>query len=204
MYFPHAQAGRSAYYTPSEMTLVIRTTGDPRALVTPVRAAISRLDASVALSRVETMDDVIAASVASRRFSTQLLALFAGLALALSAIGIYGVISYGVNERRFELGLRMALGAQRGDVLGLVLREGIALAGVGTAVGVAGAWALVKISVALRLIPAPDTLLVRTSLADPATIIAVIALLLAVTVLASWVPARRATRLDPGATLRDG
>jgi putative ABC transport system permease protein len=141
------------------------------------------------------MTEVVDASVASRRFSTQLLTLFAVLALVLAAIGIYGVIAYSVSQRSFEIALRMALGAQRGQVLGLVVREGMWLAITGLVAGLAGSIALLRLA---------RSLLVDVSLADPLTWLVVSITLALVAAVASFVPARRALTLEPTVALRNG
>jgi putative ABC transport system permease protein len=193
MYFPHAQAGKSAYYTPTTMTLVVKTAGDAQALAGPIRQVVRALDPSVPVSRVQTMERVVAASVANRRFSTLLLAGFALLALILGAVGIYGVLSFDVSQRTFEIGLRLALGAQPGQVLGLMLQRGVVLAGIGLAIGLAGAVALTRLIASL---------LVGVTGTDPLTMAGVTMVLGAAALLASYLPARRATRLDPLLALR--
>ncbi|HYV98985.1 MAG TPA: ABC transporter permease [Gemmatimonadaceae bacterium] len=192
-YFPYAQSDQTVYNAPSRMSLVVRGTGDASLLTAPVRAIMHDLDPAVPLARVQSMESLVSASVASRRFSTQLLALFALLAVVLAAIGIYGVVSYSVSQRTFEIGLRMALGAESAAVLKLVLREGIALAFVGLAIG--GAVAIVIMGFA-------RSLLVQVSIADPVTLAAVALLLTATAGFASYLPARRAMRLEPTRALR--
>jgi predicted permease len=193
MYFPHAQSGLSAYYWPTDMNLVIRTQGDPLSIVSAVRRIIRELEPAAPLARIQTMDDVVAASVSSRLFSTQLLAGFAVLALLLAGIGIYGVISYGVTQRRFEIGLRIALGAQRGGVLRLIVGEGVRLAAAGLAIGIAGAFAVTR---SMR------AMFVGVGSGDPRTLLAVIVAIGIVAMLASWLPARRATVVDPIGAMR--
>ena len=139
------------------------------------------------------MDQVLAESVAVPRFRTLLLGIFATLALALASVGTYGVISYSVSRRTHEIGLRMALGAQRSDVMTLVIRQGMMLALIGVVIGLAGSFALT------RLI---ESLLFEVSATDLATFVGVAALLIAVALLACWIPARRASRVDPMAALR--
>jgi putative ABC transport system permease protein len=195
MYFPHAQAAQSAYYAPTTMSVVVRTSGDPAALAGPMRKIVRELDPTASVARLETMHEVVAASVASRRFSTELLLLFAALAMGLSAIGIYGVMSYSVSQRSFELGLRMALGAQAPQVLLLVVGEGMLLALGGLAVGLVGALGVAQLERAM---------FVDVGIADPFTIGSVALALMGVAGLACYVPARRATRLDPVAALRGG
>lgn len=193
MYFPHAQAGRSAYYTPAAMNLVIRTSGDPAALTTPVRDIVRQLSATTPVSRVQTMEEVVASSVASRRFSTLLLAGFAALALLLSGIGIYGVIAYDVSQRTYEIGLRMALGARSGQVAGMMLGRGVRLVAMGLAIGVLGSLAVTGVL---------QSLLVGVHRMDPITIAGVVAILGVVAASAAYLPARRASAVDPMVALR--
>jgi predicted permease len=195
MYFPHAQSALSVYYAPSTMSLVVKSAGDETVLTAPIRALVRTIDPTVPLARVQSMESVVASSVASRRFSTQLLALFAALALVLAAIGIYGVISYSVSQRTFEIGLRMALGAQSSQVLRLVIREGLVLAGAGLLAGGVGAVLIMRLA---------QSMLVHVSVADPLTLVTVTLALGLVAALASYIPARRAMRLEPTLTLRNG
>jgi ABC-type antimicrobial peptide transport system permease subunit len=193
MFFPHAQADLSAYYAPPDMTLVIKTAGNPVALAAAVRAIVRQLEPAASLARVQSMQKVVSASVATRRFCTQLLAGFAGLALVLAGIGIYGIISYGVTERSFEIGLRIALGAPPGRVLWLVVAECVRLAGIGLALGTFGA------ALASRLMRA---LFVDVTPSDPATLVAVTIIIVLVSLVASWVPGRRAMTIDPMRAMR--
>jgi predicted permease len=193
MYFPHAQSARSAYFAPRAMAVLLRTTGDPARLAPAVRAAVRALEPAAPVSEVRTLEAVVATSVASRRFSTTLLAAFAALALLLAGIGTYGVISYGVSQRAFELGVRMALGAERGTVLRLVVTEGLRMCAAGLAVGLAGS---VLVARAIR------AMLVGVSPVDLPTLGGVCVVLLGVAVLASLVPARRAMGVDPTEALR--
>jgi len=193
MYFPHAQAGRSAYYTPAAMNLVIKADGDPTTLAGPVRQVVHRLSASTPVSQVRTMDEVVAASVASRRFSTELLGGFAALALLLAGIGIYGVIAYDVSQRTYEIGLRMALGAQSGQVAGMMLGRGVRMVALGLILGVAGSLGVTGV---LR------SLLVDVSRLDPVTIGGVVVVLAVVAAGAAYLPARRASAVDPMVALR--
>jgi putative ABC transport system permease protein len=193
MYFPHAQAGRSAYYTPSAMNLVIKADGDPTALAGPVRQVVHQLSASTPVSQVQTMDAVVAASVASRRFSTELLAGFAALALLLAGIGIYGVIAYDVSQRTYEIGLRMALGAQSGQVASMMLGRGVRMVALGLILGVVGSLGVTGV---LR------SLLVGVSRMDPLTIGGVVVVLAVVAAGAAYLPARRASAVDPMVALR--
>ncbi|HET7566073.1 MAG TPA: ABC transporter permease [Gemmatimonadaceae bacterium] len=195
MFFPYAQAGKSAYYTPFTMSLVVRTAGDPFAVAGAVRAAVKALDPNVPISSVQSMDQVVAASIAGRHFSTMLLGAFAALALVLAGIGIYGVIAYGVSQRRYEIGLRMALGAQRGSVLALVMMQGMRLTLIGLAIGVVGALA---ISRALR------SLLVGVTPIDLPTLGVAAVALVGIAAIACVLPARRAMAVMPTDALRGG
>jgi putative ABC transport system permease protein len=187
LYRPSLQSG------PGFSVLAIRGAGDPERLTRAVRAAVRSLDPALPLSQVRTMDDRLAAAVGPRRFSMLLLAVFAGIALLLAAVGIYGVISFDVTRRTQEMGVRMALGAERGSVVRLVLRQGLRPALVGVAVGVAGALALTRL---LR------SQLYGVAATDPVTFAVVIGLLLGIAALATLLPARRATRVDPMVALR--
>jgi putative ABC transport system permease protein len=175
------------------MTLVIRTTGDPAEMAPAVRREIAAIDPEQPVADVRTMTQVMADTVARARFNTLLLAVFAGLATLLAAVGIFGVMSYSVQLRTREIGLRMALGAQPGRVLLLVLRQGLLLTLVGIGVGLAGALALSRVM---------SGLLYGVTASDPATFVAIVALLGFVSLVACYIPARRATRIDPMITLR--
>jgi predicted permease len=175
------------------VAVVLRTHGDPAAVVGSVRSAVAELDPGDVVYNVETMNDVIASSFAARRLTMVLLALFAGLALALACVGIYGVISYLVGQRTHEIGVRMALGAQPRDVLQLVLGEGTKMALAGTTVGVAAAIALTRLM---------SSQLFGVSAHDPLTFAGVALLLMVVAVVACCVPALRATQVDPMVALR--
>jgi ABC-type antimicrobial peptide transport system permease subunit len=175
------------------MTLVVKAEGEPRALVAPIRAALRRIDPNVPIANVRTMEEVVKTSKAAPRLAGGLLALFAGLALALAAVGVYGVLSYAVSERTSEIGVRMALGAEPGQVLGLVLRDGLRLALVGVGLGVLLALGVTRVM---------RSFLHDVSPADPATFAAVAGLLALVAAAATALPARRATRIDPAHALR--
>ncbi len=176
-----------------EMTLVVRAEGDPRALAGAVRAQLRALDAGVPVYDVKTMRDVVYESLARERFVMLLMGLFAALALALAAVGIYGVVSYATAQRTHEIGLRMALGAQARDVLRLTIGQGLSpvLAGVGF--GLLAALGLTRLM---------SSLLYGVSASDPLTFAAVALLLTVVSLLACYIPARRATRVDPLTALR--
>jgi putative ABC transport system permease protein len=174
-------------------SLVARTTTDPRGLERAVRAAFLAVDPTQPVSEVRPLDDYLASSLAERRFTLALLALFGGLALTLAAVGIYGVVSFAVTSRTREMGIRMALGAERRDVLAMVLRQAGVLAGAGLAAGCAASLALTRFMAALLFE-------VRTT--DVATLAAIAALLAAVALGASYLPARRAASVDPNLALR--
>jgi predicted permease len=166
---------------------------NPTALAGPVRQIVHQLNAMTPVSKVQTMEAVVAASVASRRFSTELLAGFAALALLLAGIGIYGVIAYDVSQRTYEIGLRMALGAQSGQVAGMMLGRGVRMVALGLVLGVAGS---------LAVTGALKSLLVDVSRLDPVTIGGVVVVLAVVAAGAAYLPARRASAVDPMVALR--
>jgi predicted permease len=175
------------------VAVVLRTAGDPTASMNLVRRSVGEMDSRDVIYGVQTMDEVIASSFAARRLSMILLGIFAALALLLSCVGIYGVTSYVVGQRSAEIGLRMALGAQPGDVMLLVLGEGLRMALVGVMVGLVGAFGLTRLM---------ESQLVGVTARDPLTFIAVGILLTLVSLLACYVPARRAVRVDPLWALR--
>jgi len=176
-----------------DVTVVARTTGDVAGFATTLRAAVAELDRSAPVTDIRTMSDIVSASLARSRFTVVLLTAFALVALALAAVGIYGVVSFVVLQRTRELGVRMALGATPRNVLGLVLGRGVALAATGVAVGVATAL------VATRLLAG---LLYGVSATDALTFVAAPMLLFGVTMAATWIPARRAVHGDPLIALR--
>jgi putative ABC transport system permease protein len=192
LYVPARQPLFSSW-TVRPMFVVVRTAAAPLAVAPQVRVDIVRIDRDQPISDVKTMDERIDRSLATRRFNTLLLALFAALALALAGVGIYGVVAYSVTERTREIGVRVALGAQRRDVIAMVMRQGIRATLVGTAIGLVGARA------ATRAIAA---LLFGIGAADPATFVAIPLLLTAIALVACYVPARRATHVDPLQALR--
>lgn len=175
------------------VAVVLRTQGDPAAVMDPVRSAVREMDPREIIYSVQTLDDVIAGSLAARRLSMILLAAFAALALVLSCVGIYGVISYVVGQRTQEIGVRMALGAQPGDVMRLVLGQGVRMALIGVAIGIAAALGLTRLMA---------NQLFGVTAHDPLTFIAVAILLALVALLACYLPARRAMRVDPIIALR--
>jgi putative ABC transport system permease protein len=177
----------------SWLVLVVRTTRDPVTLADAIRKAAQSVDRDVPIFQVRTMDDVLSGTLAQPRVYTLLLGFFAALALALAAVGLYGVVSYTVTQRMHEMGIRMALGAERGDVVRLVLRQGLSLTLIGTAIGLAGALALTQLLT--KTIPGLQP-------GEPITLSAVSALLIGVALLASYLPARRGSQVDPVVTLR--
>ena len=187
MYVPFAQ--RSWPF----MRIVARTKSDPSLVVGPIREALKGIDKDQPIDKVTTMSSVVSRSIGARRFYMQLLGMFAALAFILAAVGIYGVVSYSVAQRTREIGIRVALGAQSRDVLGLVVKEALRLTVLGVILGLAGAFAATRI---LR------SLLFEVTPTDPATFICLSLLLTLVALLASYIPARRATKVDPLLALR--
>jgi len=175
------------------MTLFVRTRLDPEVMTASIRQTVASLDRDVPLYAIQTMDDYVGQATEQPRLNMTLLALFAALALVLASLGIYGVLSYIVGRRTHEIGIRLALGATRGDVLRLVVGHGMTLALAGIAIGLAAAWAITQV---LR------GLLFGVSPHDPATFAAIAALLAAIALVASYLPGRRATRVNPVDTLR--
>jgi putative ABC transport system permease protein len=182
--------GRNPYGT---MTVTVRTSGDARGIVSSVVGLVRQLDPQLAVANVRTMEEVVSDSVAQRRLTMLLLTIFAGAALLLAAVGIYGVIAYGVTQRTQEIGIRMALGAQRGAVLGMIVRQAVVLVVAGIVTGAAGALLLTRLM---------EGLLFQVKPYDPVTFAVVSGVLAAVAVLASYIPGRRATRVDPVIALR--
>jgi putative ABC transport system permease protein len=187
IYIPHAQL-------PTEtLDAVVRTSVSPLSLVSSARSVVHELDSELPVARIRTLDDVVARSISEPRFYMLLLGAFAGVALLLAALGIFGVMSYAVVERSREIGIRLALGALPADVLDAVLRKALLLTLAGVGAGLAGAIALSR---------ALAHLLFNLSPTDPTTLVETAALLTAVALLASYLPARQATRVDPLIALR--
>jgi putative ABC transport system permease protein len=176
-----------------EMTIAVRATSDPLALAGAVRRELAAIDPDQPISNLTTMSQLLAASVSRTRFNFLAFSLFAVIALALAAVGIYGVIAYSVSHRTHEIGVRLALGAQAADVLRLIIREGMGLVLAGVGIGLAGALALTRLM---------KTLLFDVSATDPLTFTVIALLLTFVALLACWIPARRATKVDPIIALR--
>lgn len=192
-YRPYGQFHRSTGFPARNLTLVVRAAGDPTVLANPIRSHVRTLDPQVPVAAIRTLEDVVNTSIATPRLTGSVLVLFAGLALLLAGIGIYGVLSYVVNQRRQELGIRLAIGAAQGQVLGLVLRSGVGLALIGVGLGLA---------VALLASPLLSPLLHGITPYDPWTFVVVPAVLLVVALVASVLPAWRASRVDPLTALR--
>jgi putative ABC transport system permease protein len=188
VYLPYAQSPRA------RLMLFVRTAGDPMAIIPAVRRTITELAPGVPLFEIRTMETRIADAMAYARFSTMLLGLFAAVALALATMGAYGVISFAVSQRTREIGIRVAIGATRTDVVRLIVGQGVSLVAAGAVVGVIAALATTKVLVAMLYDVAPS---------DPVTFMAIVAILVAAVVVASWIPARRAASVQPTEALRE-
>jgi putative ABC transport system permease protein len=187
MYFPYAQLPLRS------MNLVVRAASDPESLAEPLRRAVSEIDPQMALADVRPLEEVISATVESPRVTSALFGVFALSALALAAIGLYGVLSYSVGSRVREIGIRMALGARRGDVLRQTVGQGVLLLGLGAAIGLGVAFALSRLLASILFGVSPT---------DPWLFLGAFAVLAAVAILACYLPARRAARVDPIVVLR--
>jgi putative ABC transport system permease protein len=187
MYMPHLQSPSAV------MTMLVRTTGEPLRIAGSVREQVRAIDKDVPVTHIQTMEQIFSASVAQQRFSMLIVGLFAGLALILATVGIYGVMAYSVTQRSHEIGVRMALGAGTSQVLKLILKDGMVLALLGVAIGLAGAFALTRLM---------TTLLFEVTPTDAMTLIVVPLILLGVALFACYIPARRATKVDPLVALR--
>ncbi len=183
MYFSHGQLKELA-----ANSLVVRTSVEPMSLATSVRNAIWAVDKDQPVANIDTMDHIVSEAIARQRFSMLLLGVFAGLALVLAAVGIYGVMSYSVAQRRHEIGIRIALGAQRADVLRMTMKQGLKLVALGLLIGLASAFVLTRVMASL---------LFGISATDPATFASICVVLLGVAALANYIPALRATKIDP-------
>jgi putative ABC transport system permease protein len=183
IYIPHTQEASWNF-----MGLVIRTAGDPSAFANTLRREVQAIDKDQPIYNLRTFDDVVMNSLGTRRVSMQLFTVFACAALLLAAVGIYGVMAYSVTQRTQEIGIRMALGAQKGDVLRMIVRQGMTLTIIGVGVGLLGAFALTRVIA---------NLLFGVGASDPATFVAISFLLVGVAFIACYLPARRAAKLDP-------
>ena len=188
VYYPHAQ------WTSNRMFLVARTAQEPASLAQAIKQEVHAVERNAPVYGEETMEQRIYESLARQRFSTTMLAVFAGFAMLLGGVGIYGVMSYLVTQGTHDLGVRIALGASRGSILRLVVRQGMSLAGFGILGGLAGAFILTRVMSAM---------LFQVSATDLATFGAVAVFVAIVALAASYVPAWRATRVDPLIALRD-
>jgi putative ABC transport system permease protein len=191
MFLPYQQLPDMLWNMPRD--LIVRVTGDPMSVAAAARQAIWSVDPGQPVSNIRTMDEILAEEVAQRRIGMTLLAAFAALALALASLGIYGVLSYSVAQRTQEIGVRMALGAGRKEVLRIVLADGMRLATAGVVIGLGVSLALTRLMAGL---------LFGVSASDPLTLAGVTLLLITVALVACFIPARRATKVDPMAVLR--
>ena len=195
MYLPEAQVPQGMMELARQLiplAWAVRGHGDPMALSAAVERQIQAVDAAMTVSRVQPMEKVLASTMARQNFNMLLLTIFAAIALLLAAIGIYGVMSYSVEQRTQEIGIRMALGSSRADVLKLMLGAGLKLAGMGVAIGLALAYLLTRFLASL---------LFSVKAGDPWTLAAVAAILALVALIATYIPARRAAATDPGQAL---
>jgi putative ABC transport system permease protein len=194
VYTLHEQELASKFANPSgTMSLAVRTKTDPTSLIGAIRREVLELDREQPIDAVATMDQLLSTSLSQARFSTLLLAIFAGVALVLAAVGIYGVMAYTVAQRTHEIGIRMALGAQPNNVLSLIMRQGLLLAFAGTAIGLAAALGLTRVM---------TSLLYEVSPTDPVTFATDALILTGISLIASFIPARRAMKVDPLVALR--
>jgi len=175
------------------MTVIIKAAGDPNQLIAAVRQQVKALDPDQPIYSVRTMDDIRAESVAPERLNLTLLSIFAGIALVLAVVGIYGVMSYTVTQRTHEIGIRMAIGAQPRDVFRMVIGQGMMLALIGVVCGLIGAFGLTRLMASMLFGIEPT---------DPMTFAAIAVLLTGVALVACYVPGRRATKVDPVVSLR--
>ena len=182
-----------AQFPQQSMGLMVRAAAAPASLTAPVRSAIRDLDRDLPVYSVQTMEDRVASSVGRQRFYATLIAIFAAVALVLAAVGLYGVIAYAVSQRTHELGVRVALGATSDRISGMVIREGFVLTALGVGIGIVGSLAAGQVV---------STLLYGVSARDPLTLVGVVVVLALVSTLASWLPARRAARVDPLVAMR--
>jgi ABC-type lipoprotein release transport system permease subunit len=196
MYIPQSQVPQGLTSLANNvlpLSWAVRTAGDPVAMRPVIEREVHAIDAQMPISRVRTMEQVITQAIAGQNFSMTLLTIFSGIALLLAAIGIYGLMAYSVEQRTQEIGIRMALGAGKNDMLKLVLAQGMKLAGIGVVVGLAVAYGTTRLLASL---------LFGVKASDPSTFAVVAAILAAVALLATYVPARKAMRVEPLEALR--
>jgi predicted permease len=194
LYFLNAQWPTALQASPRNMNVVMRTSLGPELLAPHIRRTVQGMDPALPVINLRSMEDVFAEAMSRPRFLAQLLGVFAGLALLLASIGTYGILSYSVSERRREIGIHMALGASRGNVLTMILAQGLRLTVVGLVVGLAAAFGLTRLLRAQLFNVTPS---------DPATLTGVAAFIALVALAACYLPASRATRVDPMVVLRD-
>jgi putative ABC transport system permease protein len=194
IYIPIEQMSDKGFnYFVRSLNFAVKTEGDPLKLAGDIQTIAADIDSGQPLYEIQTMDKVVSNSVAEPRFNTLLFGIFGALALVLAAVGIYGVMAYSVAQRIKEIGIRMALGARRSDIFGLIISRGLILALVGIGAGVAGAISLTRYL---------ETLMFEIKGTDPVTFVSVGLLMTAVAILACYLPARRAAKVDPMITLR--
>ena len=186
-YFPFWQLPNT------EMTVILKASGDPDQLISSVREQVRRVDPEQPIWNIRTMDQIRDESVAPERLNLTLFSIFAGIALLLAIVGIYGVMSYTVTQRTHEIGIRMSIGAQQRDVFKMVLGQGMMLALIGIAIGLVGAFALTRLMAAM---------LFSITATDPATFAGIAILLTTVALIACYLPGRRATKVDPAVSLK--
>jgi predicted permease len=192
VYVPLAQAPRPPYEGRA-MTFIVRTPGNPTSITASARAAVASIDAGLPLANVRPMSEIVSAASGQPRFTTLVMSFFAGIAFFLAALGLYGILAYSVEQRVREIGVRVALGADKREIFRLIIGDGMRLALVGAAVGVPSALALTRLM---------SGMLSGVTSADPVTYIVVVGMLVISALLASYLPARRATRVDPIVALR--
>ena len=193
VFIPLTQSPEGVKGTLRQCNFILRTQGDPSLLSAAIRNEVRQLDPIVPMRNLYPMEQLVSRSVASQRFNLILLGVFAALGLLLTAVGIYGVMAYSVSQRTYEIGLRIALGARPGDVLRLIMKQGMTLALIGVAIGVIASFALTRVI---------KNLLFNVSATDTATFVAVSLALTSIALLACWIPARRATKVEPTIALR--